>query len=224
MVKNITAFRNHVIVEEKINMNCHTCTKKEELVNAITHGIGAILSIIALLIVINDGHTSLSITVYAVTMLMMYISSTIMHSMPKGRIKDIFHALDHTSIFLYIAGTYTAISLLVVKGKLGMLVLVIVWILSLVGVVFKMLFLKKFKVLTTCIYLSFGSFLILLWEPLVLGLPYQGLFFLILGGLFYAVGTIFFLWKDLPFNHGIWHVFVLFGSAMHFMTFFQYVI
>ncbi|WP_117170921.1 PAQR family membrane homeostasis protein TrhA [Paraliobacillus sediminis] len=211
-------------------MNCHTCTKKEELVNAITHGIGAVLSIIALLIVIDDGHTNLnlgqfvSITVYAITMLMMYIFSTIMHSVPKGRIKDIFHALDHSSIFLYIAGTYTAISLLVVKGKLGMLVLVIVWILSLAGIVFKLLFLKKFKVLTTCIYLSFGSFLLILWEPLVLGMAYQGLVLLILGGLCYAVGTIFFLWKDLPYNHGIWHVFVLFGSAMHFMTFFQYVI
>lgn len=211
-------------------MNCHTCTKKEELVNAVTHGIGAVFSIIALLIVISDARLSLnleqfvSITVYAITMLMMYISSTIMHSMPKGRIKDIFHALDHTSIFLYIAGTYTAISLLVVKGKLGMLVLVIVWILSLAGIGFKLLFLKKFKVLTTCIYLSFGSFLILLWEPLALGLAYQGLVLLILGGLCYAVGTIFFLWKDLPFNHGIWHVFVLFGSAMHFITFFHYVI
>lgn len=210
-------------------MNCHTCTKKEEFVNAITHGIGAVLSIIALLIVIGDARLSLnleqfvSIPVYAITMLMMYISSTIMHSVPKGRIKDIFHALDHTSIFLYIAGTYTAISLLVVKGKLGMLVLVMVWILSLSGIVFKLLFLKKFKVLTTCIYLSFGSFLLFLWEPLVLGMAYQGLVLLILGGLCYAVGTIFFLWKDLPFNHGIWHVFVLFGSAMHFITFFQYV-
>jgi hemolysin III len=211
-------------------MSSFVYTRKEEVVNAITHGIGVILSVLAIVLLVKEAKIDttprqfLAITIYGVTMFMMYMSSTIMHLLPEGRAKDFFQMLDHSSIFLFIAGTYTPISLFVIKGDLGKMILIFVWTCAILGTVFKVVFLKKFTIITTIIYTVLGWFVVFLWEPIVSEMAYQGILFLIFGGLCYTIGTIFFLWRAIPYNHAIWHLFVVIGSAFHFITIFQYVI
>ncbi|MBM7573340.1 PAQR family membrane homeostasis protein TrhA [Aquibacillus albus] len=211
-------------------MSKHTCTKQEEVVNAITHGIGAILSIVAIAVLIKEANTNanfwqfLSVTVYGITMFMMFMSSTIMHSLPEGKTRDFFHMLDHSSIFLFIAGTYTPIALFLIEGSFGWMILTFVWTVACLGIIFKIIFLKRYMVLTTLIYISFGWFIVFAWEPITSEMASQGILLLVYGGLSYSIGTVFFLWKSLPYSHAIWHLFVLVGSALHFLTVLNYVI
>lgn len=204
--------------------------KREEIINALTHGIGAVLSIVAIYLLLKEAHMNkeplafLSVLVYGITMFLMYLSSAVMHSLPKGKCRDFFHLLDHSSIFLFIAGTYTPVSLLLIKGKLGFTILTLIWGCALIGIIFKTIFLKRFMILTTLLYLLLGWFVVIAWQPIVSNLATQGLVLLVLGGLCYSVGTIFFLWGSLPFNHAVWHVFVILGSGFHFLTILKYII
>jgi hemolysin III len=211
-------------------MAAYTFTQKEEKVNAITHGIGAIFSLIALVILLQEAirHNQpwqiISASIYGVSMFLMYMSSTLMHSLPEGKAKEFFLRLDYSSIFLFIAGTYTPISILLIKGVLGWTILLTIWFFTLIGIVFKIVFVEKFTILSTIIYIALGWFVVIAWDPLVSKLAYQGLVMLIFGGICYTVGTIFFLWRTFPYHHAVWHVFVIIGSALHFLTIYQYVI
>lgn len=204
--------------------NTHSFSKDEELVNAITHGIGVALSIAALVLLIVfsaiKGTTLhvVSFTIYGSSMVLLYTASTLVHSFPAGRAKNIFEALDHSCIYVFIAGTYTPIVLHMVQGALGWMLFGIVWGLSIVGVVFKSLFANKFMYTSTIIYIVMGWCIIFAWNPLTSNLSPEGVRLLVIGGILYTVGTIFYVWRTFKFHHAVWHLFVLAGSVVHFFA------
>ncbi|MBU8906920.1 PAQR family membrane homeostasis protein TrhA [Desertibacillus haloalkaliphilus] len=210
--------------------NTHTFTKGEEIANAITHGIGALLSVAALAILVSFASIHgtvihvVSFTVYGVTMLLLYMSSTLVHSMPKGKVKDIFEIMDHASIYLFIAGSYTPILFIVVQGTLGWTLFGIVWGLATAGVIFKIFFVKRFLVLSTLFYIGMGWLAVFAIKPIIQTLPPAGVALLFAGGLCYTVGTIFYVWRKFPFHHAVWHLFVLAGSIFHFFMILFYVL
>lgn len=207
----------------------HVYTKNEEIVNAVTHGIGVLLSITALVFLIISANQNGSVwhvvtfSIYGVSMLILYLSSTLVHSFPEGKVKDLFEIFDHSAIYLFIAGTYTPFTLIVINGALGWTLLTIVWAIALIGVVFKSFFTKKFMVLSTILYIVMGWLIVIAWNPLVETLPTAGITLLVTGGLLYTVGAIFYVWRGFIFHHAVWHLFVLAGSVSHFFTILFYV-
>lgn len=205
-------------------------SKREEVANAITHGIGIVFSVIALvLLLLNSIPTGslwhiVSLTVYGVTMILLYVCSTLLHSFPEGKIKDFFEILDHSAIYLFIAGTYTPFLFLVVKGSLSWILFGLVWGLAVFGVVFKAFFVKRFNLLSTLVYIIMGWLIVIAWRSLVETLPTPGMTLLVIGGLLYTIGTIFYVWRAFPFHHAVWHVFVLGGTAVHFFAVLFYVL
>ncbi|WP_100400700.1 PAQR family membrane homeostasis protein TrhA [Bacillus sp. FJAT-44742] len=208
----------------------HTFSRKEEIANAVTHGIGVALSIAALVILVifasfeGTALHVISMSVYGSTMLLLYVSSTLVHSFPKGKAKDIFEIMDHASIYLFIAGTYTPFLFHVLEGALSWALFGTVWGIALVGVVFKAFFVKRFIFLSTLFYVLMGWIIVIAWIPLTEVLPGGGVFLLVLGGVFYTLGTIFYVWRGFPFHHAVWHIFVLAGSISHFFAIFRYVL
>lgn len=205
--------------------NTHTFSKGEEVANSITHGIGALLSIAALVLLIvfsslygNAWHI-ISFTLFGFTMLLMYTSSTLLHAFPEGsKVKDLFEIFDHSSIYIFIAGTYTPYLFLVVKGWLGWTIFGIVWGLAIGGTVFKSFFVKKFLFTSTALYVVMGWLIVFAWEPLSEHMPHSGLTYLIIGGLFYTFGSVFYIWRGFKYHHAVWHLFVMAGSMMHFFS------
>ena len=197
---------------------------REEIVNSITHGIGALLSIVALVILImvaanqNDTLRLISFSIYGSTLVLMYLSSTLYHSFSSPRIKNLFARFDHVSIFLLIAGTYTPILLTNLRGALGWSLFGIIWGIALAGSVIRAIYLHRFRKLMVAVYVLMGWLLILAGKQVYLSLPSISLTFLLLGALAYSVGVIFYLWRSLPYGHGIWHLFVLAGSVLHFFA------
>lgn len=211
-------------------MQTHTFSRKEEIAHAITHGIGALLSIVALVLLIvyaslnGNPWQIVSVTVFGSTMLFMYLCSTIVHILPEGKRKDILQIFDHSSIYLFIAGSYTPLLLVLIQGEIGWILFAIVWGIALIGVVFKIFFVKKFLVMSTLIYVLMGWIIVFAWGPLTNAFDSNGLLLLIIGGVFYTVGAVFYVWRGFPYHHAVWHLFVLAGSTFHFFTIFYYVI
>ncbi|NBD26201.1 PAQR family membrane homeostasis protein TrhA [Paenibacillus glycinis] len=210
--------------------NTHTFTRREEAVNAITHGFGALLSIAALVLLIvfavlkgNAEHV-VSFTIYGSMMLMLYVSSTLVHGFREGKAKRFFEIMDHACIYLFIAGTYTPILLHLVQGTMGWTLFVIVWGLALCGVVFKVFYASKFLFTSTLIYLLMGWMIVIVWGPLKAHLAAGGMHLLIAGGLLYTFGTIFYVWRSFKHHHAVWHLFVLGGSVLHFFVIMLYVL
>ncbi|MCL6615742.1 MAG: hemolysin III family protein [Anoxybacillus ayderensis] len=204
----------------------HTFTKEEEIVHAITHGIGAVFSIAALIILTvmaamhgNAWHI-VSFTLFGSTMLILYLSSTIVHALPEGRWKRVFEIFDHSSIYFFIAGTYTPFLFLAVKGAIGWTLFGIVWGLALIGTVFKCFFVNRFLYTSTMIYVVMGWLIVFAWKPLVSALSQEGVVYLVSGGILYTVGAVFYVWRGFKFHHAVWHVFVLGGSVAHFFAVF----
>src|SRR4051794_11281126 len=193
----------------------HVFSKQEELANSITHGVGALLSLSALviLIVYSSMYGSVwhivSFTIFGVTMLILYMSSTLLHSFPEGKVKDIFEIFDHSSIYFFIAGTYTPFLLIVIKGALGWTLFGIVWGLAIAGTVFKCFFVKKYLFTSTALYVVMGWLIVFAWKPLVNNLSPQGMTYLIIGGALYTLGAIFYVWRGFKYHHAVWHLFVL---------------
>jgi len=208
----------------------HTYTKNEEIAHAITHGIGVLLSIAGLVLLIvfssmkGNPWQIVSVTIFGVTMLGMYLTSTIVHSLPKGKWKNIFQICDHSSIFLFIAGTYTPFLLVHLRGTVGWTLFGVIWGIAIIGIIFKVFFTKKFLVLSTIFYILMGWLVVIVWEPLTTIMHGNGIKLLVLGGLFYTFGAIFYVWRSFPYHHAVWHLFVLAGSVFHFFSVFYYVI
>ncbi|GEN45323.1 PAQR family membrane homeostasis protein TrhA [Alkalibacillus haloalkaliphilus] len=205
-------------------------SRKEEAANAITHGLGAALSIAGLVILIVFASLNgspwqvVSVTIYGTTMLLMYLSSTILHSLKPGKAKDVFLFLDHSSIYLFIAGTYTPILLILLRGPVGWTVLGVVWGVAILGIVFKVFFVHRFMVVSTLLYIILGWFIVFVWRPLSAEMELTGLVYLIIGGVLYSVGSIFYMWRGFPYHHAVWHIFVIAGSAFHFFAILFYVV
>jgi len=196
----------------------------EEIVNAITHGIGSLLSIAALvvLIIVAGRHGDIwhlvSFSIYGSTLILLYLSSTLYHSFSNRKVKNLFARLDHISIFLLIAGTYTPILLTAMRGFWGWTLFGIIWGLAIVGAVIRSIYLHRFRKLMVAVYLLMGWMFVIAGKQIYLSLPSSSITFLILGGLAYSVGVIFYMWRSLPYAHGIWHLFVLAGSVFHFFA------
>jgi hemolysin III len=208
----------------------HVFSKKEEIANAAIHGIGALLSVAALILLIIFSSLEgtalhvVSFIIYGVTMLLLYLSSTLVHSFPEGKTKDLFEIFDHSSIYLFIAGTYTPILFHVVQGTLGWVLFGIVWGMAAMGVVFKSFFSKKFLFTSTFLYILMGWLIVIAWKPLLMNLSSNGLLLLVIGGVLYTVGTVFYVWRSFPYHHAIWHLFVLAGSILHFFVILLYIL
>ncbi|MGM1045321.1 hemolysin III [Paenibacillus uliginis N3/975] len=204
--------------------NTYTYPRREEIANAITHGIGAALSVAALVLLIVFSSIEgtvwhvVSFTIYGTTMLLLYLNSTLVHSFKEGKAKDVFEFLDHSSIYLFIAGTYTPFLLVAVRGTLGWSLFGVIWGIALFGVIFKAFFVKKFLFMSTVFYIAMGWLIVIAWNPLTAVIAPQGINLLVGGGLLYTLGTIFYVWRGFPFHHAIWHLFVLAGSVLHFFA------
>ncbi|PWU70170.1 PAQR family membrane homeostasis protein TrhA [Gracilibacillus dipsosauri] len=208
----------------------HEFTLGEEIANAITHGIGMVLSIAGLVILIVNASLFgtpwhiVSFTLFGVTMVLLYTSSTLVHSLPKGRAKNIFEILDHSSIYFFIAGSYTPFLFIIVKGWEGWTLFGVIWGLAIGGTVFKVFFVKKFLMISTLLYVLMGWLIVFVWPPLVDNLHPNGLMLLIIGGVLYTVGAVFYVWRGFKYHHAIWHLFVLGGSITHFFSVLLYVL
>lgn len=199
-------------------------TVKEEIFNSITHGIGTILSIAALVLLVvhavgkGDIWHIVSYTIFGSTLVLLYLSSTLYHSFTREKIKNLFARFDHAAIFLLIAGTYTPFLLTVLRGTLGWTLFGIIWGTAITGVIIRSIYLNRFHNLMVALYLVMGWMIVFAGRSIVKGLPSPSLLFLFLGGIFYSVGVIFYMWRNLKYAHGIWHLFVLAGSIMHFFA------
>jgi len=202
----------------------------EEIFNSITHAIGALVSIAGLILLIifssiygNSSHV-ISCTIFGFTLVLLYTASTLYHSFRKPNLKHAFKILDHSCIYILIAGTYTPFLLVTVRGVVGWSMFVLVWSLTVIGILFKIFFVHRFNALSTIAYILMGWLIIFAIKPLFQTLPGGGLALLICGGMAYTLGIIFYSWNKLPFNHAIWHLFVLAGSICHFCAVIFYVI
>lgn len=205
-------------------------TRSEEIGNATTHGLGAVLSLAALTLLIvfaayqEDKLKLISSIVFGLTLILMYVSSTIYHLIQNPRLKHIFRIVDHSSIYLLIAGSYTPFMLVTLRGPWGWTLFTVIWSLAVIGVVFKLFFVHRFELLSTLIYLFMGWLALVVMKPIYQNLPWSGIEWVVAGGLFYTVGVIFYAWERLKFSHVLWHLFVLAGSICHFCAVFFYVV
>ncbi|MGE7689529.1 PAQR family membrane homeostasis protein TrhA [Lysinibacillus sp. NPDC097214] len=201
-------------------------TWKEELWNAITHGIGFIASIPALVVLIlaavqtGSALQVTTFTIFGASVIILFLMSTLLHSMPE-KYKHFFAILDHSSIYILIAGTYTPFLLIAIGGTLGITLLCIIWSLAILGVIFKCFFINRFEKLSLIFYIGMGWLIIFAVKPVYLFLGFHGFALLLAGGLFYTIGALFYAWRSLPYNHTIWHLFVLAGcGAMYACVYF----
>ncbi len=199
-------------------------TLGEEIFNSITHGIGTLLSIAGLVILTvfatlkGDAWHVVSFTIFGASMVLLYASSTLYHSFTKPRIKNIFARFDHAAIFLLIAGTYTPFVLTTIRGPLGWTLFGVVWALAAAGITVRSIYLTRFRKLMVWIYLLMGWMFMIAIVPIVRNLPGISVAFLFIGGACYSLGVIFYMWRNLKYGHGIWHLFVLGGTITHFFS------
>lgn len=197
---------------------------KEEVANMISHGLGFLFALIAVPFIIyqaiNTGKTwhIVGVSVFSFSLLLVYFSSTLYHSSYSYHIRKIFRTMDHISIYFMIAGSYTPFILMHLQTTRGWTIFFIVWGMTAVGSVFKIFFVHKFRVISTIAYLIMGWMGVFLFKPMLEVLPAESIQWIVIGGLSYTLGTIFYLWKTLKYNHFIWHLFVLGGSIGHFIA------
>lgn len=206
-------------------MELFTYTRKEELANVITHGLGILLSLTGIFVLgfraWNDSVSPLewlTIVVYWVSLLMVYINSTVYHAVRKEAAKRIFKVLDHISIYFLIAGTTSFFVTYYIGGTTALIFLAIQWALVMAGTVFKLFFTGRFKLLSTLLYLGLGLMVVFIIRTLYINMPAEVFGWIVAGGAFYVGGTLFYLWKKLYFQHAIWHLFVLGGSISHYIA------
>ncbi|HEX7504939.1 MAG TPA: hemolysin III family protein [Syntrophales bacterium] len=202
----------------------------EELVNSLTHGTGALLSAAGLIVLVAlaclHGTTLqiVSCSIYGTTLVLLYTASTLYHTVRSPRLKHIFKVIDHSCIYLLIAGTYTPFMLVTLHGSLGWTLFGLIWALAAAGIVFQIFFVYRFKILATVAYVLMGWVAVVAIKPLLEALPAGGFDWILAGGLVYTAGAFLYLWKRLPYNHAIWHLFVLGGSACHYVAVLLYVV
>lgn len=199
------------------------------LANAITHGVGAAFALAgAVVLIVRAARGSawliVSCSIYATTLVLVYLCSTLYHSLVRTRARHVFHILDHSSIYLLIAGTYTPFCLVTLHGPLGWTIFSVEWALAISGVVFKSFAVDRFAVASALVYLGQGWFVVVAVVPLIHTLGWHGLLWLGAGGLAYTLGIIFFALDRLRYFHALWHLFVLAGSISHYFGILFYVV
>ena len=206
-------------------------TFKEELANSITHGIGVLFSIVALTILlvysIREGKVAsiVSFSVYGLCSICLYVASTLYHSFTSEKLKKLFRLFDHSSIYLFIAGTYTPVVVLTLDGYWRIILLTAVWTIAIFGIAFKIITygkFEKYKLASVLLYIAMGWLLVIAIKPMLEIVPKGFFMWLLAGGVLYTFGAILYSIKKIPYNHAIWHLFVLAGSVMHFVAIFIY--
>lgn len=220
----------HGGLQKMSTVKTSTYSKAEEIANSITHGLGAALGVagLVLLLVFSslEGSAShvVSSAIYGSALIILYLASTLYHAIPSPRAKRFFQKLDHSSIFLLIAGTYTPITLNALGGPWGWSIFGTVWGLALIGIILELATQKRYKKISITLYLCMGWLIVIAVKPMIENVAAGGLILLLSGGLVYSLGIIFYLWKRCPFNHAIWHLFVLAGSILQFFAVFFYIL
>lgn len=195
----------------------------EEIANSVTHGIGAVLAIAALPVLVTlaatrgDGWRVTGLTIYGTTLVLLFLASTLYHALRGPRLKRFFRKLDHGAIFLLIAGTYTPLTLVHLRGPWGWTLFGIVWGLAIAGIVAKALLGERFHAVSVGIYVAMGWLVLIAIEPVLRSVPPGLLIWLALGGVCYTLGVLFYTARRMPYHHAVWHLFVLAGSACHFV-------
>ncbi len=203
----------------------------EEIMSAVTHGVGALLSIVALVLcVLFSAHNEstvgvISSIIYGITLIILYTMSTLYHSLAVNNAKRVFRIIDHCSIYLLIAGTYTPFTLITLPKPLGYYLFALVWGIAILGIVLNAINLKKYKIISFISYLVLGWVIVFCYQPLKDNLDYSGILLLVAGGVVYTLGSIFYgFGKNVKYFHSIFHLFVLLGSILHFFAILLYVI
>jgi len=199
------------------------------LANAITHGIGALLALLGAVYMIaastrGSAWQVVSCSVFCATLVLVYVCSTLYHSLVRTRARHVFHILDHSSIYLLIAGTYTPFCLVTLRGPVGWTLFGVVWSLAVAGVIFKSFAVDRFELASAIVYLAQGWFIVVAVVPLVHTLGWHGVMWLGAGGVAYTLGIIFFALDRLRYFHALWHLFVLAGSIFHYFGILYYIV
>lgn len=207
----------------------HTQTLSEERLNTLTHTIGAFLGAIGLiLLLLKDSYktkfSQVGILVYGSSIILLFTASAMYHWVTNQRLKQKLRVLDHVSIYLLIAGTYTPVLVINLLDGNGVFLLIAVWTIAAVGTIMKLFFTGRFEVFSTLLYLVMGWLIVIDFSALKEAVPFNGLLYLAAGGLFYTVGIIFYAIEKIPYNHVIWHLFVLAGAVCHYLMVLNYVV
>jgi hemolysin III len=219
-----------LIFAVSMKTSVQTYPRREEFVNVLSHGVGLLFSIAALALMVVyaslDGNAwhIVGAAIFGASLVVLYLASTLFHGVRQPVWRKRLNVFDHAAIYVLIAGTYTPFMLVTLNGAWGWSLFGVIWGLAIAGVVFKIFFTGRFNALSTIVYVLMGWLIVIAIVPLFENLPTAGLIWLIAGGLSYSVGAVFFMLDRLPFNHAIFHFFVLGGSVCHFFAVFWYVI
>lgn len=203
---------------------------KEEFINVLSHGIGFLLSIAALVILVVSASFSgdiwhiVSFSIYGFSLVLLYFASTLFHSSKNLKRRKRLNVFDHASIFILIAGTYTPYLLVTLRGPWGWSLFGVVWGFALLGVILKLFFTGRFRLLSSIAYVAMGWIIIIAIKPLINNLDTGGLIWLFSGGLAYTLGAVLYMLKNMPYNHATFHIFVLIGSICHFISVYYFVL
>jgi len=208
-------------MSEKLN---HHYSKKEERLNVITHAFGLLLSVVGLyVLILKSFHYEgfwkpASLVIYGLSLIILYAASTFYHAAKDPRLRRKLNIFDHAAIYVLIAGTYTPFTILVLEGSLGWIIFGVTWTFALIGIILKLFFTGRFDKLSTALYLLMGWQIMFVINPLMERFTSEGLQLLFAGGVFYTIGAVLYSIKKLPYNHAIFHVFVVLGSVCHFFS------
>jgi hemolysin III len=197
---------------------------REEIAHSLTHGIGIIFGIAGLIILISHAADCGSVrhivgcTIFGAALIVLYSASTLYHGIQHQTAKKVLRIADHSAIYLLIAGTYTPFTLINMQGVWGWSLFGVAWGLALLGIVLQLTPLRKYSAIRLILYLTMGWSIVVAIKPLAASVPISAMRLIVAGGLSYTVGIVFYLWRKLPYNHAIWHVFVLAGSVLHYFA------
>ena len=214
----------------KPRVNSSGYTLGEEIANAITSGIGTALSIGGLVVLVvyaalhGDVWHVVSVSIFGTSLILSHLSSTLYHAIAPPRAKSVLKVFDHLAIYVLIAGTYTPFTLVNLRGVWGWSLFVLIWGLAIGGVLIKLTRLNDVKYLSTAFYVAMGWTVVLVIGPVIDNVAMGGVWLLFAGGISYTVGVLFYAWNRMPYNHAIWHLFVIGGSVFHFFAVLFYVI
>ncbi len=221
--KAMTTDKNNWRAQRRNQLNLPSYTVAEEIMSAISHGVGALLAAAALVILLvftpHDAITVVSVSVYGGTLFLLYTVSTLYHALGISKAKKVFQVLDHCTVFLLIAGTYTPITLLCLRGVLGWVMFSVVWAAAIVGITLNGVNMKRFRAVSMICYICMGWVVLFAIKPLIANLDFAAVLFLFAGGIFYTVGAVIYgKGRTVKYMHALWHIFVLAGSILHFLV------
>jgi hemolysin III len=207
----------------------HRQSRREEAANSLTHGLGLLLATAGLAVLavsasrVGTARTIAGCVVFGAALVLLYGTSTLYHAVEQPRAKGVLRALDHSAIFILIAGTYTPFTLVSLRGPWGWSLFAVVWGLAVAGIALRLALRRRPTGLFVALYLGMGWCVVVAAKPLVAAVPPGGIALLAAGGLAYSGGVVFYLWRRLPYHHAVWHAFVLAGSAFHYAAVLRYI-